>query len=180
MTRLVWALLVLSLSTLPAASGCGAGAPRVAMVPLKGDAATLTYALKVEEGDGRMVRASADAIRQALSTAGYELVAEDKADVVLEADVSDVEKKSFMQITVDGRVQNNREVIVVMRARTQDGKKLDQHQGKLVVTEGLPIEADRFAGLINHFSQSSALASFSLEQQIAKVKGGEPLEEDAP
>lgn len=177
----VRALLAALVLGAPLASGCAAATPEAAMVKAEGEIASLSFALRLTPGDGTMTAMTGEAARTALIAAGFRLEKESEADVVLELKLSDVEQKSFIVMTVNGKQQTKRAVTAVMRAVDADGKTIDQHVAKFTVTQDEEVDEKKLAALTNHFAKSPELERYSLERQIARVKGGEGLDDgDAP
>jgi len=178
-----WLLVGLVTSAASLAIGCSGATPTVAMVKAEGEVASLRYALRLAPAEGTMTKMTGEAVRNALIAAGFRLGAEKSADVILEVTLSDIEKKSFIVMTVNGKQQQSRAVTAVMRAISADGKTIDQHVEKFTVTQDEEVEEKRLAPLINHFAKSGELERYSLEVQIERVKGGgtpgEPTDDDA-
>lgn len=156
-------------------AGCAAATPEAAMVKVEGEVASLSYALRLTPGDGTMTKMTGDAARTALVAAGFRLQDEKSADVILELQLSDIEQKSFIIMTVNGKQQTKRAVTAVMRAVSKDGQTIDQHVAKFVVTQDEEVDEKKLAALTNHFAKSGELERYSLERQIERVKdGGSP------
>lgn len=165
-------LVAIVLGTTLVGAGCAASTPDVAMVKVDGEVATMSYALRVKPGEGTMTKMTGDAARNALMSAGFRLENEKEADVILELELSDIEQKSFIVMTVNGKQQTKRAVTAVMRAVSQSGKTIDQHVAKFTVTQDEEVDEKKLAALTNHFAKSSELERYSLERQIERVKGG--------
>jgi hypothetical protein len=159
-------------------AGCAGATPEAVMVKADGEIASLSYALRLTPGDGTMTKMTGDAARNALIAAGFRLEKEADADVILELSLSDIEQKSFIVMTVNGKQQTKRAVTAVMRAVSSDGKTIDQHMAKFTVTQDEEVDEKKLAALTNHFAKSTELERYSLERQIERVKGGGDPEDD--
>ncbi len=163
------AALALTLLASPVVSGCANNAEPATPARIEGDAATLQFGLRVEAGDGTMVKASEEAVRNALISAGFRLGEEADADVVLELQLSDIDAPQFIQMTVNGKQMKKRAVTAVMKAVGKNGSALTHKKHTFKVTDGEEVEEEDVRGLIGHFTGNADLNRFGLEMQIERA-----------